>query len=185
VVSSARRAVREWHARERERIKAEKAGRVANATMIGIAAKGAAARATLAYKNAKAQVERQAAIVRGLSGPKRRGALSGAALAAEKRAHKQHEATADMSADQLVVFRKIRSSLKPSERLSLREAYDHWVHEHDGEVHTILRAHYEREIARLVKAERAQRAHAGQDFEKLDDADLHRLVHASLAPVPF
>lgn len=183
ICRDAKAAVRAWVKRERELLRTETAKRRANTCTICAAAKGLAGKAALAEYHAKHAVDRQAAIVRGLAGPAKKQAIKGAVLAAERRAHLEHEATVDLTPDELVVFKAVRNKLRPNERMSLREAFDHWVHEHNGDVHTILRKHYDKEVARLASAEVEQRRALGQDLAGLTDAKVHELVRATAEPL--
>lgn len=93
---------------------------------------------------------------------------------------------AELSHDELIVWRKVKGQIKASARMSRYEAFQHWVHDHQGEVAGLLEEQAQRELDKLIKQEQRQRKelramqHARAPLERL-----RRHVAGVVSDVPF
>lgn len=86
-------------------------------------------------------------------------APTGVARARERKLESDDEVRANLSPDELAVWEVVGRRIKPGARMTRTEAFQHWLHENQGEVALILEKRLARELAALERAERAaQRA---------------------------
>jgi hypothetical protein len=105
--------------------------------------------------------------------------------------HKQHKRRGDslqesnsevehnIPQDLLPVWRAVRGKIKATPRRSRTEAFLEWVHDHGSAVRRILDQQIERDVAELVKHERALRKRVGSP------RTYRRMTETQLADVPF
>jgi hypothetical protein len=106
---------------------------------------------------------------------------------ADRKSESDSAVEAELSPDELIVWRKVKGQIKPRARMSRHEAFTHWLHEHAGEVAQILSDDADRELARLTRDEARQRK-AMTGYRSLKPTELRRRVARvvdDLADVPF
>jgi hypothetical protein len=201
--SAARVATREWVARARLEVRAE-VERLRLELREHIAAKRAAVRACCGPDKARARAEADERIaaaraaleqLRGERKTERiwskREPLKPAQRrqrAREQKAETDHDLEADLSPDELIVWRAVRTRIAPaSARMSKLEGFRHWLHDHQGEVARLLEQDAQRQYAAAVKREKEERAQLAQfrrTMRKASDRELRDYVVAELdAPV--
>lgn len=100
----------------------------------------------------------------------------------ERRAESDHEVEVNLSPDELIVFRRVRKLIQPTDRMSRTESFQHWAHEHSAEVARILADDAEQAYQRAVREEAKQRKQLKKTLPK---AQLAAYVREQLADVPF
>lgn len=196
---AARVAVRDWAKAERVRVR-EDVARLRLEAKNAIAQRREHARTTCStgrlevqtldteVKGARATLvseREQARLQRIWSGKGK--APTGAARAREVRQESDDEVRGNLSGDELYVWERVKSKIKPRDRMSRLEAFQHWMHEHGGEVARILEQQYAGDVARLEREEKAAReAMRPKSYAKASDDDLTERVAiiTSLPPPP-
>lgn len=136
------------------------------------------ARATLDQEREQARRER---IWRGSGKPKAQ------TTAREARQESDDEVTGSLTGDELFVWEAVKSKIRSTDRMSRLEAFQHWIHEHSGEVARILDAQYAGDVARLEREEHeAREAMKPRNYARATEAELGARVSsiASLPPPP-
>lgn len=75
----------------------------------------------------------------------------------ERESESDDEVRANLSPDELIVFERVRTRIKPTERMTKTEAFQQWAHDHSQDVARILAEHAEAELRAAIKREQAER----------------------------
>lgn len=73
------------------------------------------------------------------------------ARAAGRRPESEHEVTANLSPDELIVWAKVRGKIKGTKYASRYEKFTEWMAEHRGDVQAILNAEHEKAAVELER----------------------------------
>jgi len=109
-------------------------------------------------------------------------AAPGLARVRERKAESDHEVEANLSPDELIVWKRVKREIKGTPRMSRLEAFQHWAHDHGAEVAQYIADDAEAYYARAVRDEQRERERA---HKPRTDRQLARDVRAELDAVPF
>jgi hypothetical protein len=146
--------------------------------------KSARLRGTEAVKAAKRRLaDEKAAQAREKLWAKRTpiGTPKGAAKAVEKRRESDSDVEANLSPDELTVWRSVKARVKGSPRMSRLEAFQHWLHEHGAEVAELLERKAEAELRKLSAEEQQARKRMAKPYRSRSRDELLLAV----SDVPF
>lgn len=96
----------------------------------------------------------------------------------------------ELSPDELIVWRKVRRRIPlATPRMSRLERFQHWIHDHPGDVQTILEDAAERAYRDAIANEERERAQLqqwqGHHLRKRSHAELRDHIASELDAVPF
>jgi hypothetical protein len=100
----------------------------------------------------------------------------------EKRAESDSEVEANLGPDELIVWQRVKRTIKATPRMSRTEAFAHWMHDHSAEVAQYLADDADAYYERAVRDEARERARM---HKPRSDRELARYVGAELEAVPF
>lgn len=107
---------------------------------------------------------------------------------ADRRSESDSQVEAELSTDELIVWRAVKGQIKASPRMSRFEAFAHWMHEHRADVLDILEADAQRAVDDLERQEYEQReAMRELDYATTNSRSLRSRAQRarSAADVPF
>jgi hypothetical protein len=111
-----------------------------------------------------------------------RGSKPSVAKAREARGQSDDDVRANLSGDELIVWEAVRSRIKPTGRMTRTEAFQHWLHEHQGEVLRILDKRASHDLKELERLEREYARDAKASYRRATNAQLARRMESI---VPF
>jgi hypothetical protein len=138
----------------------------------------AAERATLAKQidDARRELELERMRFR-----ERYGRKAGRTTALERRQESDSEVEHELPSELVAVWRKVKRNIKQRPRMSRAESFLHWAEENPDEVHSVLYAQADRDVARLIaEHEKVERRLAKTRGYEDPEAEA-----AALAGVPF
>lgn len=91
---------------------------------------------------------------------------------------------ANLSPDELIVWRKVHQRIQPSSRASRLEQFQHWLHDHAGEVGRILEEDAQHWLQKALKDQARERKGLRSTRGK-SARELAELVRGELDAVPF
>lgn len=113
---------------------------------------------------------------------KRDSLRPGPLKARDRKQESDHGVEANLSPDELVIFRKVGKGIKSSGRMSRLEAFQHWMHDNSADVARILAADAEQAYKRALRDEQQQRRSMGK---RRSGAELKAYLSHELDAVPF
>ena len=103
------------------------------------------------------------------------------ATRSEKKSEADHEVEVNLTADELIVWQRVKNKIQGSDRMSRTEAFRHYVHDNSADVARFIIEDAERGYQEAIANERAEReAQRGTRT----DAELARLVVEELGHLP-
>lgn len=100
----------------------------------------------------------------------------------ERRQESDHEVASNLSADEGIVWAKVKAKIKATPRMTRTEAFQHWLHDNSADVARILAADAEQAYQHAVRDEAKQRKLMKR---ARSPRELRNYVAAELADVPF
>jgi hypothetical protein len=83
--------------------------------------------------------------------------LKGAALGRTRAQESDHSVAVNLTPDELIVWGKVKAKIHGTDRMSRTEAFQHWMHDHRGEVARILAQDADEAYQRAVRNEAKER----------------------------